>query len=504
MTHVTIIGGGIAGLATAFYLQRKSGRPISYTLLEESGRLGGKIVTNTVDDFIIEGGPDSFLTQKPWGLQLCRDLGLSDRLLPTNDRQRNVFVLRNGQLIPFPAGYRLAIPTQFLPFAISPLISPLGKLRMGLDLFIPPRRETSDESLADFIRRRLGEEALDMIAEPLMAGIYMADPERLSIQSTFPMFVGLERKHGSLIKAMQVAKWKGYRQKFASLNLFRQECQNSIWTGENKISALLTQKCKKPVDKKPTIFTSLRGGMSELVTTLEAQLTGEVRLNSRVAEIRPATGSGFEVIFADAGTQPLQTDLVVLATPAKITAPMLKSTLPALSTELEKVRYTSTATISLGYRRAEIMSQHDLNGFGFVIPKREERQIMACTWSSTKFSNRVNDDHVLIRVFVGGSGHEALVDLSDEALVTLARMELLVTMGITAKPVMTRIFRWFDGTPQYDVGHLDRVATMEAMTEDLTGLYLTGSSFRGIGIPDCVKSALETVKQIEKNLIDIA
>ncbi|MDM8521032.1 protoporphyrinogen oxidase [Anaerolineales bacterium HSG6] len=492
MTHITIIGGGIAGLATAFYLEKKAnetGRTINYTLVEQSDRLGGKIVTQTVDNFVIEGGPDSFITQKPWGLQLCRDLGVTDRLLSTNDAQRNVFVLRSGRLIPFPAGYRLAIPTQFMPFALSPLISPLGKARMGLDLFIPPRMDKTDESLADFMRRRLGQEALDMIGEPLMAGIYTADPERLSIQSTFPMFIGLEQKHGSLIKAMQVAKWKMYRKKQQQTN------GSTSQAGQNG----------KATARKLSIFTSLRGGMSELVAILQDQLTGEIQLNSQVVDIRSAnssasTGKRFEVVLAGDETRTIKTDGVVLAAPARTMSSVVQSTLPALTTALSNIRYTSTSTISLGYRRQDIISQHDLNGFGFVIPKSEQRHILACTWSSTKFHHRADDDHVLLRTFVGGNGQEHLVGLSDEALITLARMELFITMGITATPVIQRIFRWAEGAPQYDVGHLNRVADMEQMVRQQPGLYLTGSSFRGIGIPDCVKGALDTVEQIWQDI----
>ncbi|NJN94572.1 MAG: protoporphyrinogen oxidase [Anaerolineales bacterium] len=209
MSHVTIIGGGMAGLATAHYLQKKSresGIPFEYSLIESAPRLGGKIATDRDGDFIIEGGPDSFITQKPWGTQLCRELGLAERLIPTNDQRRNIYVLVKGKLLPFPGGYRLTVPTEFIPFALSPLISPLGKLRMGMELFIPPRREQGDESLADFIRRRLGNEALDKIAGPVMAGIYVADPERLSLHSTFPMFAEMEQKYGSLIKAMRLSK----------------------------------------------------------------------------------------------------------------------------------------------------------------------------------------------------------------------------------------------------------------------------------------------------------
>jgi len=471
MTHITIIGGGITGLATAFYLQKKrdeTNLPITYTLLESSSRMGGTIVTDYVDRFVVEGGPDSFITQKPGGLQLCRDLGITDRLIPTNTYPRNVFVLRNSKLIPFPAGYRLAIPTEFMPFALSPLISPIGKLRMGLDLVIPKRTETGDESLASFIRRRLGQEALDMIGEPLMAGIYNADPEQLSIQSTFPMFTALEQKHGSLIKAMQVAK----KQR--------------------------PQPPKNGANKPAAMFNSLQGGMQELVDSLVNQLTGELCLNSPVHSMTKLE-TGFKLsIENQQGHSQRQTDMVVMAVPASNIASLVRSVSTPLTDELQTIAYTSTATISLGFRRADI--HHDLNGYGFVIPKQENRQILACTWSSSKFNHRADDDHVLIRVFVGGLGQEHILDLSDDSLVTLARVELLALMNISAKPVMYRIFRWRQARPQYNVGHLDKVLKMETLAAQIPGLYLTGSSFRGIGIPDCVKTAQATVEQICQQL----
>ena len=470
MAHVTIIGGGIAGLATAFYLEQKkyeARNPIRYSLIESEPRFGGKIITTSVDGFTIEGGPDSFVTIKPWGTQLCRDLGLVLELIPTNDHKRNIFVLKNGKLSKFPGGYRLTIPTEFVPFATSTLISPLGKLRMGLDLFIPPRNETSDESLASFIRRRLGNEALDRIAGPIMAGIYVADPERLSMQSTFPQFLQMEQKHGSLIRAMQRAK-------------------------KQRAEAAPASKNGKP----PAMFTSLKGGMYDLVTTLISRLTGDLRPGQRVVEIHRRS-NGFEVSLEKPdGSETLTTDAVVIATPAYVAAHLVEAVAPELNTLLNQIRYVSTATVSLGFRQADIANQHNFNGFGFMIPKSENRQILACTWSSTKFDHRAPDDDVLLRVFVGGDRREHLLDLPDDKLVRLVQNELASTMGLTAQPTVSKIFRWPKGNAQYDVGHLDRVAQVEAIAARTPGLYFTGSAFRGIGIPDCVKSAVNTVDQL--------
>ena len=472
MRHVTIIGGGIAGLATAFYLQKRRqefGLSLDYALLESNPYFGGKIITETVDDFIIEGGPDSFLTQKPEGLQLCRDLGLTDRLLPTNDDRRNVFVLSKGKLVPFPGGFRLTVPTEFVPFALSPLISPWGKVRMGLDLLTPARQEQTDESVASFFRRRLGQEAVDKIAGPMMAGIYMADPERLSIQSTFPMFVALEKKYGSLIKGMRAAK-----------------------------------KRRPPTNgqsgKAPAMFTSLRGGMQELSTCLVQQLQGDLRTNCQVSDIR-YLNPGFEIIFAQSNLTPLRTDAVILAVPAYIAARLLTSTAPELATKLEQIRYVSTATVSLGYRRADVVDQHDFNGFGFMIPRSEGQQIAACTWSSTKFNDRASDEDVLLRVFIGGDGRGHLAEQPDEALLKLAKTTVAELMGLTADPLLSRVFRWPNGSPQYDVGHLGRVSEIETLVDKVPGLHLTGSAYRGIGIPDCIKQAVSLVDRLSGQLL---
>lgn len=459
MRHVTIIGGGIAGLATAFYLQQKSEGQVGYTLIERAARLGGKIITEQADGFIIEGGPDSFITQKPWGLQLCRDLGLEDRLIPTNDDRRNIYIYTGGRLVPFPGGFRLTVPTEVVPFALSPLISPFGKLRMGLDMVIPPRRDASDESLADFLRRRLGQEALDKIGGPMMAGIYVADPEKLSLQSTFPMFAQIEQKYGSLIKGMRAAR------------------QKSRANGNGK--------------KPPAMFNSLKGGMLELVETLAQQLTGDIRTGCAVTHLQ-RSADGF-IVTLESG-QTLATDAVVLAVPAYVAAELVADMDADLAAQLRQIRYVSTATVSLAFDKHALT--HDLNGFGFMISQRAERQILACTWTSTKFNHRAPADGALLRAFVGGDGKGHLVDLPDEDLIQLVRSELQTTMGISAPPHTAKIFRWPDGNPQYEVGHLDRVAAMEARAAQIPGLHLTGSAWRGIGIPDCVKSALATVDVI--------
>jgi oxygen-dependent protoporphyrinogen oxidase len=297
-----------------------------------------------------------------------------------------------------------------------------------------------------------------------MAGIYMADPNRLSIQSTFPAFVEMERQHGSLIKAMQVARKKG----------------PPAANGSSKPAAM---------------FQSLRGGMAQLIDTLVDQLDGELRLGCRVSSLR-FKAPGFEVSLAGPAAETIHSDAVVLAVPAYVAADLLAATAPGLAERLKAIRYVSSATISLGYRRDELLAQTRLDGFGFVVPKSEGRQIVACTWTSTKFNHRTPEAGLLLRAFVGGDGQEGLVDLPDEALFALVKQELADIMGLTLEPIVQKIFRWPQGTPQYDVGHLDRLAETERLAAALPGLHLAGSAYRGVGLPDCINSARTVVAQI--------
>ena len=468
--HMIVVGGGIAGLSTAYYLQKEAeaaNRPISCTLIEQDSRLGGKILTERMGDFVIEGGPDSFLTQKPWGLQLARELGLGDQIIGTNEERHKVFVLHRGRLRPLPDGVMLIVPTKFMPFVFSPLISPLGKLRMGLDLFIPPKRDGQDETLADFVRRRLGEEALDKIAEPLMSGIHNAESDRQSILATFPRFRALEEKYGSLIRGMLATRRQAHA---AGLN-------------EREVSY--------------SAFVSLRGGLGDLVEALVSALSEISLLIGRRVEgigYDPNGTPPYRVQLADG--QVLAGDVVVLATPAYIAADLVAHFASELAIGLRAIRYVSTGTISLAYRRSEV--GHPLNGFGFVIPRSERRWINACTWTSTKFNHRAPGDHVLLRVFFGGSRHPEMVEWPNERLLATVRDELRDIMGITARPVFTRVYRWPLATPQYDVGHLDRVARLEALCPP--GLYLTGSAYRGIGIPDCIRQGKETAARVWDDL----
>jgi oxygen-dependent protoporphyrinogen oxidase len=462
LKRAVIIGGGVSGLSAAYYLHReviRSGDDIEVTLVEKDKRFGGCIVTEKADGFIIEGGPDCFLSEKPWALQLCEDLGLGDRLLCTNDENRKVFILSRGKLHALPEGFMLMIPTSFTPFLKSSLISLRGKFRMAMDLFLPRKRSDEEESLAQFVRRRLGDEALEKIAEPLVAGIHAGTPETMSIKSTFPRFIQLEEQYRSLIMGMLARK---------------------------RMARDFAQRRSGP---ERTMFMSLIEGMMELTDALKARLNERSLLSDRkvsrinlIRDIDPSHDSIYEVHME--GNESLRADCVILATPVYITAELLQDLDGTLSDVLLSIPCVSTATISLAYRGGEI--HHPLDGFGFVIPRTEKRKIMASTWTSVKFSHRSPPDAILLRAFVGGAQNEELLEMDDGKIIDMARKELVDIMGITADPILTRIYRWNKSMPQYKVGHAETLGRLEERLLRYPGLYLTGCAYRGIGISDCI------------------
>lgn len=475
--HVAIIGGGIAGLSTAWYLEQQArdlGLALDYTVLEQAERWGGKIKTETVagldgESFIVEGGPDSFLTQKPWALELARELGLADQLLGTNDDQRQIFVLNKGRPTPLPDGVLMIVPTKVKPFALSTLISPLGKLRMGLDLFIPAKRDGQDETLAAFITRRLGGEALDKIAEPLMSGIYNAEAERQSLLATFPRFRSLEEEHGSLIRGMLAGR------KARSVE------NGAPPAGPDKQRSKLS------------MFVSLHKGTEQMVEELVGRLGGKLRLGTCIAGLE-ALDKGYQLTTGS--DEKITADAVVLAIPAYTAAGLIRDLAPGVANGLEDIRYVSTGTVSLAFRKEEVKL---LKGFGLVIPRSEQRLINAVTVTSTKFDHRAPEGHVLLRVFFGGSRNPQMMDVNDSILVAIVLNELEALLGIDAQPLFYRIFRWHRANPQYDVGHLDR---LEVIEKNLPGrLFLTGSAYRGIGLPDCVRQGKQTAEDVVDALL---
>jgi len=469
--HVAIVGGGIAGLATAFSLQERAaeaGIPLACTLIESDRAWGGKIVTHRVGDALIEAGPDSFLSQKPWALQLCAKLGLSDRLMNTNESHKKTYVFSRGRLRELPEGLVVVAPAKLGSLLRSGLLSWPGVARMGMDLVLPARRADGDESLASFFRRRVGREVFERVIEPLMAGIYAGDAEQISLKATFPRFLEMEREHGSLIRGMLAGR------------------KTAPPSGLNAAPAR-------------TMFVTLRDGLGEMVRALVARLS-EARVTMRpehrvmalrVRSTRPGTWT-YDLLME--GGQVVSADAVVLATPAYVTADLVRSLSPTAAGTLETIPYASTATISLMYGADEVGSS--LRGFGFVVPRVEGRALLAATWTSSKWAHRAPPSHALIRAYVGGVGHEAILKTDDETMVRHVREELRSMAGITAMPSSVRVHRWERGMPQYTLGHLDRLEVIQGSLSPYRGLYLTGAAYRGIGIPDCIRDGSDTAEAV--------
>jgi len=452
--RLVVVGGGIAGLTAAHRaveISRERETALELTVLEARDRLGGTIETEHAGGFLVETGPDSFLSEKPWALALCRRIGLESRLVGTDDRFRRVFVWFGKRLHPVPDGFQLLAPTRLTPFVTSSLFSWPGKLRMALDVILP-RGGGGDESLGAFVRRRLGREALERIAQPLVAGIYTADPDELSLLATMPRFVELERRERSLI----VGLWKASRKAPAA------STSGARWS----------------------LFVSLAGGMGELIAALASRLPSDaVRLKHRVGGIE-RRGVQWRVTTEEAGA--IDADAVIVATETHAASRLLRYVDPPLATLLEMIPYASSATVSLGYRRADVA--HPLDGFGFVVPRAEHRDLLACTFSSVKYPGRAPERHVLIRCFVGGALNAAALERSDDEIVERVRRELGEALGITAAPMLTRVARHPASMPQYAVGHLTTVETIERRLAAIPGLLLAGGGYRGVGIADCVRS----------------
>lgn len=457
LPHFVIVGGGIAGLAAAHRLvelSRERELPLRFTLLEASERLGGTLHTEKRDGFLLELGPDSFISEKPWALALCRRIGLEPQLIGTRDEHRATFVVHSGTLEPLPEGFVLLAPTKLGALMRSRLFSWPGKLRMAFDLFLPRAAPQADESLGSFVRRRLGREALERVAQPLIGGIYTADPERLSLAATMPRFLHMEREYRSVIYAM----WRASRKK--------------------------PQEAKGASGARWGLFVTLRDGMQQLVDALGARLAlGTVRQHCAVTAVQ-AVDRQWLVECADGAT--LHADGVVLATPAFQTARLLRDCDSQLADHLASIAYSSAATVNLAYRRQHI--PHPLNGFGFVVPRIENRAIIACSFSSVKYAGRAPEGYALLRAFVGGSLQEELFDLDDAAMERVVRQELAQLLGVHAAPQFVRIARYPRSMPQYLVGHLDLITRIEKRTAQYPGLALAGSAYRGVGIADCVRS----------------
>jgi oxygen-dependent protoporphyrinogen oxidase len=446
--NVAIVGGGIAGIAAALRVVERA-PSATVTLLEAGGRLGGTIATERRDGFVVDIGPDSFITEKPWALALCDRMGLTNDLVGTREGDRRTHVAFGDHLHPLPDGFLMLAPTSLAPLARSGLFSWAAKLRMGLDLVVPPRRTGGDESIADFVRRRLGQEALDRVADPLLSGIYTGDPERLSVDSTMPRFRELELVHGSVIVGLR-----------------------------------RTAKATRGIaGARYGLFVTHKDGMGALVDTLAAHLPGgAVRLDARVDRLERTAG-GWRLHTAGAA---VDADAVVLACSAYATAELLAPLDSLLAATLASISYASSAIVTLAVRTSDL--PHGLPGFGFVVPAVERRDLLACTFSSRKWAGRAPEGFELLRAFVGGVRRPEMVDRDDAALVSAVRADLARWIGLGGEPVWTRVDRWRRAMPQYELGHAERLATVDARMAAFPGLRLAGNAYRGIGIPDSVHS----------------
>ncbi len=458
--QIVIVGGGIAGLSTAWFLRKEArarGMAAQVRILEARDRAGGKVVTERPDGLVIEGGPDSMFREKPWGLALCRELGLADDLLDCDVARMKVALARgDGRLLPYPEGFRMGIPTRGGSLLTAGIPSWRGKLRMVRDLWMPDGAPEGDESVASFLRRRFGQEVVDDLAGPMMSGIYTADPERLSLLATFPRFRDLERKHGSVIRGMRTAA--GARR-----------------------------------GDPPAPFVSLRGGMQTLTDRIQSRLGTAPEMGCQVTALTP-TPAGWLI---RSGDMEVRAQAVVLAVPAPEAARLVAPFDAGLATDLRRLRFVSTANLTLAFRRRALPKPDMDAGFGFLVPRKAQRAVTAGTWSGTKFPGRLPDpDLVLLRLFVGNDLTESVVALEDDALRAAAREDLARLTGIRAEPTRVWIHRWPQGNPQYDVGHLDQVDQWMAAARVHPGLYLTGSSYRGLSLPDVVRQAEATAKEV--------
>lgn len=460
MKRIAIIGGGISGLSAAFALEekRRAGVAIDYALFESSPRMGGVLVTDHVDGCLVEAGPDSFLTEKPWATDLCREVGLGDQLIGSNDADRKTYILSRGKLTVMPDGLMFMVPTKILPTVLSPLFSARTKLRMAREWFHPPHKADGDETVAQLVERHYGPEMVDRLADPLLSGVYGGEASQLSVRAVLPRFAEMEKQHGSLGRAMLAARRK------------------------------MAQAAKGPL--RP-LFTSLKDGMQQLVDAVLTRLTTtSLRPETPVQLIQPQN-SGW-IVSAGFGTDHF--DGIIVATPAQAAAVLLQMASAGLAAELLGINYSSSVTLTLGYDKTVRASLPP--GFGFLVPRSEGRRMLAATFVHNKFPHRAPPDRALIRCFMGGARDEAILQLPEDQILAIARHELQEILGLSAEPQFARIYKWQGAMAQYSVGHLERLDRIDHFRRQLPGLALAGNGYRGIGVPDCVRSGSEAANAL--------
>ena len=463
MKRIAIIGGGIAGLSAAYELEQhsQSGAEIDYVLYEASSRIGGVLQTERVEGCLIEAGPDSFLSEKPWASDLCRELGIASEVIGSNDDARKTYILVNNRLIPMPDGLMFLVPTQILPTVLSPLFSVPTKFRMAREYFYPPHdlnnpTHGEDETVAALVERHYGKEMVERLADPLLSGVYGGEASQLSVRAVLPRFADMEAKYGSLGRAMLAQK------------------------------KVTTKNAGTPT--RP-IFSSLRDGMSRLVEVLTSRLNPErVRTSIPITEIQRRE-YGWLVNTAAGGSS---FDAVILATPTPAAAHLIRHSVPAVAQELAEIRYTSSITVGLVYDSSIQLP----DGFGFLVPRTENKRLLACTFVHNKFPHRAPENRSLLRCFLGGSRDEAALTLSTEEILSIVRRELDEILDLTDAPLAARVYKWPSSMAQYSVGHLDRLERIRHLLQETPRLTLAGNGYRGIGVPDCVRTGREAATQM--------
>lgn len=458
--RVAVIGGGISGLSAAHRL-RELAPETQITLLEASDRLGGVLGTERRDGFLVERSADMFTTREPWALDLCQRLGIADQLIATNQAQRRAYVVHRGQLVEIPEGFTLMSPAKIRPVLDTPLLSWQGKVRLAGEYFIPPQRDQADESLTSFATRRFGREAFERLIQPIVGGIYTADPDKLSLAATLPQFLEMEREHGSVIRATR------RQQRMAR----QRETSSGARYG---------------------LFVAPRDGMQTLVDALAATLPPEaIRLRTPVERLS-AQLDGTWIVQTSQQSETF--DAVILAVKAPVAGRLLFTVSTALATDLSHIPYAGAALVVMGVRREQVA--HPLDGFGLVVPAVENRRILAASFSSIKFAGRAPEGSVLIRVFVGGALQPQLMELDDDAIRRLAQEELGELIGLAGEPIFCDVNRWNGAMPQYHVGHLQMVAAIEERAAQLPNFALAGNAYRGVGIPFCIRSGEQAAETI--------
>jgi oxygen-dependent protoporphyrinogen oxidase len=469
MKRVAIIGGGISGLSAAFTIEEKrhSGTPIEYVLFESSNRLGGVIATERIAGCVVEAGPDSFLTEKPWAADLCRKIGISDQLIGSNDSARKTYIFAKDKLVAMPDGLMFMVPTKIMPAVLSPLFSLKTKIRMAAEWFHPPRQASEDETVAEIVRRHYGSEMVDLLADPLLCGIYGGDASQLSVRAVLPRFADMESKHGSLGRGMLATR----------------------------------KKMDSPSDaSKRPIFTSLRNGMSQMVDALVSYLNADALKTSSPVQSLIQQDDGWTI---SAGYKTDHFDAVIIATPTHAAAAVLQSVDENLSRELGAIQYSSSVTVSLGYD--EKVRGLLPPGFGFLVPRNEVprnegarnegRRMLAATFVHNKFPHRAPENRALIRCFLGGSRDEQILQRSEKEILQICREDLRQILALDAEPLFARVYKWKSAMAQYSVGHLERLQRIELLRQKLPGLALAGNGYNGIGVPDCVRSGTEAASK---------